>query len=263
MKFAVGQAVSNYRIVDILGEGGMGAVYRASHQETGQQVALKVMFDEASAHRFRLESHALGALKHPGVPVVYEIGEEPVFYYAQEIIEGPSLEARLAEPITQTEAIELFLSLLDVLEAVHSSGGVHRDVTPNNILLRGGRACLIDFGLIRMVGGADQGVTVSGEILGTPEYMAPEQIDRHVGEISPATDLFAAATILYRMLVGRLPTEPGSLPRVMRQVVSKPPLPPEGLPDALARVVLKGLEKKPAERFHTAREFAQALQAIN
>lgn len=237
----------------------MGAVYRAVHKATHQPVALKVMFDEACARRFRLESQALTSLRHPGIPAIYAVGETPVFYYAQEIIEGPSLETRLAEPINQEEALTLCLSLLDVLGAVHSRGGVHRDVNPRNILLRDGKPCLIDFGLIRLLD-AGGGLTTSGEVLGTPQYMAPEQIDSSFGVICPATDLFATATILYRMLSGRLPTEPGSYPRIMRQVVTTPPPPLEGCPEALAAVVMKGLAKRASERFATAEEFSAALR---
>ena len=238
----------------------MGAVYRAVHQRTGQKVALKVMFDEACARRFRLESQALTSLRHPGVPEVYDVGETPVFYYAQEIIEGPSLEVRLAEPIGQEEALSLCLSLLDVLGAVHSRGGVHRDVNPRNILLREGQPCLIDFGLIRLLDSGG-GLTTSGEVLGTPQYMAPEQIDSTYGPICPGTDLFATATVLYRMLAGRLPTEPGSYPRIMRQVVTSPPPPLADCCEALAAVVMKGLAKRTSDRFATAEEFSAALRA--
>lgn len=260
MKFSVGDTLPPYLIQEVLGAGGMGAVYRAVNQKTSQSVALKVMFDEASAHRFRLETEALASLRHPGIPKIYEVAEEPCFWYAQEIIEGPSLESRLAEGVAQGEGIWMVLGLLDILEAVHNHGGVHRDVNPNNLLLRRGQICLIDFGIVRiMEKGA--GLTTSGEVLGTPQYMAPEQIDRGFGEICPATDLFATATILYRMLTGRLPTDPGSYPRILRQVVTKVPDPPEGVSEALSRVVMKGLEKNVSDRYATARQFADQLQA--
>jgi len=258
MQLNPGDVFSSYTVERILGVGGMGAVYKARGSD-GKSVAIKIMSPDGPKERFALECKTLISLKHPGIPAVFENGMEPCPYMVQEIIDGPTLEERLREPVSREQALAISFGMLEVLSVVHEQGFVHRDLKPDNLLLRGDQVCLIDFGLVRVLDSADR-FTQTGEILGTPAYLSPEQIDPHLGPVSPSIDQFAAGTIVYQLLTGRLPTVPGSLPKVMRQIVLTPAPPMPEVPESIANVCLKALQKKPEDRWASVRDFSQALR---
>ena len=252
--------LAGYQIESVLGTGAMGTVYRARAQD-GRAVALKVSAPECSRERFRAEAETLSQLNCPGIPRVFDFALDPIAYLAEEIIEGPSLEQRLTQgPLSLPEALNIADSFLTVLQVIHEHGFVHRDLSPNNILLQGEQACIIDFGLVRVLN-SDVHPTQTGEILGTAHYLAPEQIDPDLGPISPGTDIFAAGTLLYRMLTGVEPITLASIPRMLRHILTQAPPPMSGVGQELEGAVRKALEKQPASRYSSAREFAQALQS--
>ena len=260
MRFQTGDVVAGYTVESLLGQGSMGTVYRARAQD-GQTVALKMIGPEGSRERFQTEAETLWQLRCPGIPRVFGYAMDPIAYLAEEIIEGPSLEQRLAQgPLSVAQALGIAYSLLTVLQVIHEHGFVHRDLSPNNILLQGDQACIIDFGLVRVLN-SDVHPTQLGEILGTPQYLAPEQVDPERGPISPSTDIFAAGTLVYRMLTGVNPIPVASIPRMLRHILTAAPPPMVGLGEELEGAVLKALEKQPATRYSTALEFAQALRS--
>lgn len=256
----VGETVAGYRLQTVLGEGSMGVVYRALAPD-GREVALKLIKPESPRDRFLAEAESLAQMRSPGIPLVYEYAVEPVAFLAEELMEGTTLEDRLAQgPMSEAEALEVADSLLTVLQVIHEHGFVHRDLSPGNLLLRGKQVCVVDFGLVRLLN-AEFHPTRTGEILGTPHYLAPEQIDPDLGEISARTDVFTAGTLVYRMLTGSPPTPEASLPRVMRHILLEAPPPMVGISQALEGAVLHALEKAPSARYSSAQEFAQALRS--
>jgi eukaryotic-like serine/threonine-protein kinase len=250
--------IPGYQIQEILGQGSMGTVYRALAPD-GRQVALKVLGPESPRDRFRAEAETLARLQHPGIPQVFDFSMDGVPYLSQEILEGATLAQVLQSgALPLPRALEIADSLLSVLQVIHDCGFIHRDLNPSNVVLRGEQACIIDFGLVRIMN-SDFHPTQTGQILGTPHYLAPEQIDPDVSSIGPHTDLFAAGVLVYHMLSGSTPTPAAaSIPRVMRQILLEPP-PPLGLPAPLEGALFKALEKSPAARYSSATEFAQAL----
>ena len=252
--------MGGYQLDSVLGEGATGIVYRARAQD-GRLVALKLIGPEGSRERFQTEAETLSKLDCPGIPRIFDYAMQPVAYLAEEVLEGLRLEDRLAQgPMSVTEALTIADGLLTVLQVIHDNGFVHRDLSPGNILLQENQVCIIDFGLVRILN-SDVHPTQTGEIMGTPHYLAPEQIDPDCGSISPSTDIFAAGTLVYRMLTGIDPIPLASLPRMLRQILKNAPAPMQGLGEELEGAVLKALEKQPAARYSSALEFAQALRA--
>lgn len=257
MQLTPGQEFSDYRVLERLGGGAMGAVYRAQHPRFGQ-VALKLMGSHAPRQRFELESQSLASLVHPGLPRHLDAGDEPWPFFAQELVEGTRLSSRLASPAS--DGISLTVSLLEVLEYLHSSGWIHRDLKPDNMIVRENRIVLLDLGIVRELE-REAALTTSGELVGTPAYMAPEQINSDLGEVGPRTDLFVVTTLLYELVTGNLPFA-GSLPRILMRIASPTPLEPVGLEGPLAQICLRGWEKNPEKRFSSAREFRDALRDL-
>lgn len=259
LSFRAGDFVGGYQLESILGAGATGIVYRARAQD-GRVVALKLIGPDGSRERFQTEAETLSRLDCQGVPRIFDYAMHPIAYLAEEVLEGLRLEDRLAQgPIAVAEALAISDGLLTVLQVIHENGFVHRDLSPGNILLQEDQICIIDFGLVRIVN-SDFHPTQTGEILGTPHYLAPEQIDPDCGPISPATDIFAAGALVYRMLTGVDPIAPASLPRMMRQILQDAPPSMQGVGEELEGAVLKALEKHPASRYSSALEFAQALR---
>ncbi|HMF11124.1 MAG TPA: serine/threonine-protein kinase, partial [Gemmataceae bacterium] len=227
MALAPGTLLGPYEIVGQLGAGGMGEVYRARDLRLDRAVAIKVVrrmpsSDRARA-RFWREARAAASVSHPNICQLYDVGDyDGELYLAMELLTGESLAARIARgPIQLSETVELGLSLLSALNALHSCGLIHRDLKPSNIFLTAHGLKLLDFGLARPTNDdtaeVGAGVTLPGMIVGTPGYMAPEQLSNQA--LDARTDLFAAGVILFEMLTGRSPFAANSLPQIAHAVL--------------------------------------------
>ena len=272
----VGTVVAGkYVIEGLLGRGGMGAVYRAQHQFTQRRVALKWLLadDEAMRMRFIREARAMGALEHPNVVGILDIGEDQgAVYLVMEFIEGETLRAHLnRQPVSPARAVALLMPALEGIAAAHQAGIVHRDLKPANLFVcldRDGTAYgtkVLDFGVALSMrpSGSGLGLTQSGAVVGTPRYMAPEQI-RGDRRVDARADQFAMGLILYEALTGRLPYDAAVYEALVVEIATVAPPNPQlfvsGLPDALASVVLKALAKNPDDRFADIASFARALE---
>jgi serine/threonine-protein kinase len=264
-------AIAGYEILEELGRGGMGVVYKAWQVRGKRLVALKMILagehagPEAVA-RFRTEAEAAARLVHPHIVQVHEIGEQGGLpFFSLEFVDGGSLAAKLdGTPLPTRKAAELVLLLARAVEEAHRRGVIHRDLKPANILLTAdGQPKITDFGLAKLlVGGVEQ--TRSGAILGTPSYMAPEQAEGNRIAVGPATDIYALGAILYECLTGRPPFKAESPVDTVVQVVSQEPVPPHHLqpktPKDLETICLKCLHKQPNKRYATAADLADDLQ---
>ncbi len=262
-----------YRLLKVLGRGGMGTVYLADDPRLGRQVAVKVPHfdpdqDPMGAERFRREARAAAGLRHPNLVPVYEVGQvDGIDYFTMPFICGEPLSVRLtrAGPMPEAEAIRLTIRVADALEIVHRAGVVHRDLKPANVLLdERGEPVVTDFGLARQVG-MDPRMTPSGTVLGTPAYLAPEQVGCHPDDMNPRCDVYSLGVILYEMLTGRLPFW-GSPGEILVRVVSEEPAPPSrlrpGLNPCLESACLKAMSRRADDRFTSMAEFAEALRRV-
>jgi serine/threonine protein kinase/tetratricopeptide (TPR) repeat protein len=265
--------LGRYRIVDRLGQGGMGTVFAAEDESLGRRVAVKIITepDESTRRRFRREARAAAGVNHPNVCQVYEIGEDRgQLFLAMELLTGEALSSRLARgPMEPVEVISLGRGVLAALTALHETGIIHRDLKPSNVFLTPHGVKLLDFGLARPVPkeltrSIEQGteLTQPGLVIGTPRYMAPEQVLGR--DVDARTDLFATATILYEAVTGR----PAFLGETVVEVLSAtlhdqpPPLTGDATLEALDRVLRHGLAKQPADRPATAAEMAAEIEEI-
>ena len=260
-----------YRVLELVGSGGMGAVYRAVDPALGRTVALKVMLPrlaatEVARQRFLREARAVAAICHDNVVTVYQVSDAGHPFYAMEFLTGRSLEALLMDPVPVADAVRVARELAEGLVAAHAVGVIHRDVKPGNVWLvdlpNGSfRTKLLDFGLARVMEGAP--LTRTGALLGTVVYMAPEQA-RGAGE--PRSDVFGLGAVLYQMLAGRPPFDHATAMRLLSDPDSWAPPPPlatvvPGLPAELCATVSAMLSADPELR-PTAEEAADTLRAI-
>jgi serine/threonine-protein kinase len=261
------QTIGKYEVLDVIGHGGMGVVYRARDKAIGRQVALKVMGAALAQQgelreRFLREARAAGNLQHPNIVVIYDLGEDNgAPFIAMEYLAGQPLDKVLAANMLATTAkLEIFALVCDGLHFAHENGVIHRDVKPANVmLLAKGGAKLVDFGIART---GDAGITRTGMMLGTVAYMAPEQLKAR--PVDARSDVFSAGAMLYEMLAGKLPFQGESTAETMMRILQDEPpeLKAEGVvsPESLGRLVGRALEKEPADRYQTAREFGEAVR---
>lgn len=276
------RSCGDYELLEEIGRGGMGIVYRARQKSLNRIVALKMILrgDMASSSdiaRFRAEAESAAQLHHPNIVNVHEVGEwEGRPFFSMKLIEGTTLAKRLADgPLASRLAAEMLLPICRAIADAHRRGVLHRDLKPSNILIdHEGRTYVTDFGLAKRLttdsgedrdATASQHLTLTGAILGTPGYMAPEQAAGRRGEVSAATDIYALGAILYAMLTGRPPFQAASAVDTVLMVREQDPLPPRMLnPKAdadLEMITLKCLQKPADLRYATADALADDLQA--
>ncbi|MBN1956554.1 MAG: serine/threonine protein kinase, partial [Anaerolineae bacterium] len=267
------QQLGKYRILEELGRGGFATVYRALDTTLEREVALKLldpllMRDENWVARFHREAKAVARLKHPHIVTVYEIGEvKDRIYIAMELVAGGSLKERVADqgPFSWEAALPLAAQVAAALDEAHGQGILHRDLKPGNVLLdpKAG-AVLTDFGFARIVGESSMSVSLSGGVVGTPAYIAPEVWDGK--ETTVQTDLYALACVVYEMVTGEV-LFGGETPSVVmrKHLIDGPRFPaqwPAGVPGGVEDVLRQALAREPGQRHGSAGQMMAALQAL-
>ncbi|HHY85295.1 MAG TPA: serine/threonine protein kinase [Verrucomicrobia bacterium] len=242
------------------GKGGMGAVYKARQKNLNRLVALKVLppnagRDPAFAERFTREAQALAQLSHPGILTIHEFGHAGGFYYfVMEFVDGVNLRQLLrAQRLSPREAMAIVPQICEALQYAHDRGIVHRDIKPENVLVdKQGRVKIADFGLAKLLGREGQSLplTQSAEVMGTPQYMAPEQLERPL-EVDHRADIYSLGVVFYEMLTGELPL--GRFPVPSRKVQ---------VDVRLGEIVLRALEKEPELRYQQARVFKTEVETV-
>jgi tetratricopeptide (TPR) repeat protein/tRNA A-37 threonylcarbamoyl transferase component Bud32 len=262
-------SVPGYEILGELGRGGMGVVYKARQENLNRTVALKMILAGTHAGasamaRFFKEAETIANLKHPNVVQVHEFGSHGGMpYFSLEYLEGGNLADKIkGEPQDPLQAARTVQTLARTMQAAHDQGIVHRDLKPANVLLdRDGTPKITDFGLAKQ---GDSAMTATGEIMGTPSYMAPEQAEGKIKEIGPAADVYALGAILYDLLTGRPPFKGTSAWETLQMVIGGEAVPPSKLqlkvPRDLETICLKCLQKDPAKRYGSAQDLAEDLR---
>lgn len=268
-----GQTIGKYRVLEALGRGGMAQVYKAYHPQLDRYVAIKVLrSDLVEEHeflaRFRREAHAVSGLRHPNIVQVFDFDvQDEIYYMIMELLEGDTLRARLnnyrvrGERMPIPEVLRITKDILAGLHFAHQEGIIHRDIKPANIMLtKKGQAVLTDFGIAQIVGSTQY--TVSGALMGTLNYMAPEQGFK--GECDQRSDIYSLGIVLYEMLLGYMPFDADTPLAILMKHLNDPlPLPSRvdpSLPSDLEQILLKALAKDPDDRYQSAAEMQMAVQ---
>ena len=263
--------LAQYRIVDVLGQGGMSVVYRAKHTLTDQDVALKVLPPELAAYsqvksRFLDEAKALAQLDHPNIVHLYNFGQENgSFVLAMQFVHGQTWERLILEGDGQAwpSATRIAVDVLRGLEYAHGRGIVHRDMKPSNVLVRDddGTATVMDFGIATMT--TSTKLTATGQTMGTVRYMSPEQVRGH--EVDARSDIYSLGATLYEAVVGDTPFDGNTHFEIMSKHLTEAPVPPAArgvvIPAVLEAAIMRSLAKKVDDRFGSAREFRKELEA--
>jgi len=278
----IGHTISHYRILEQIGAGGMGVVFKAQDSRLDRAVALKFLPDNLAQQaqaleRFRREARAASALNHPGICTIYDIGEQDGrAFIAMEFIDGETLRSYIhGRPLLVDELLDLGIQIAEALEAAHAEGIIHRDIKPANIFVtKRGRAKVLDFGLAKLVpkgvAGADScsepadSNSIVGIISGTPSYMSPEQV-RGDG-LDPRTDIFSLGLLLYEMATGRQAFSGGTGGMIIEAVLTRPPVPVRtinpGIPPRLEEIIDKALHKVREQRYQHAAEMRAELEQL-
>ena len=241
MPLSTGDKLGPYQILAPIGAGGMGEVFKARDTRLDRVVAIKRIKGEHAA-RFEQEARAIAALNHPHICQIHDVGPD---YLVMEFIDG----APLRGPLPAGEALRLAIQIAGALEAAHARGILHRDLKPANILVAGATAKLLDFGLAKSIGAADATQTMEGIAVGTPTYMAPEQVEGKRGDAR--SDVFSFGAVLYEMLAGKRAFD--SLAAVLREE-------PARIDSPAGQIARRCLAKRPAERYQSMAELREALE---
>ncbi len=266
----IGTVAGSFKIIEEIGEGGMGKVYRGVDTMLDREVAIKVLRPElvSQGHlvdRFRSEAVTLAKLNHPNIAMLYAFFQQDQhFFMVMEYVRGETLDKRIKRTglLAYDQALRVFLATLEAIGYAHTMNVVHRDLKPNNIMITESEEVkVMDFGIARVVG--SERMTREGSMIGTPEYMSPEQI-RGL-EVDPRTDIYALGILLYEMLTGRLPFMNQNQFELMRAHIEMPPPSPRAyaphLPTSMEEIMLCALAKKKDDRFSSAYEFRDAILA--
>ncbi|HEX8910583.1 MAG TPA: serine/threonine-protein kinase, partial [Anaeromyxobacteraceae bacterium] len=271
----LGAMVGSFRVQRLLGRGGMGTVYLAEHPVIGSKVAIKFLHESMCTSpelvgRFYDEARAVNLIGHENIVAIFDLGLLPPsrYYIVMEFLDGAPFSALLrAGRVAPSTSLEILLQLADALRAAHDRGVVHRDLKPENVFLvrRRGRehfVKLMDFGIAKLGTRQADPRTAAGIIVGTPEYMAPEQCEN--GPIDRRADVYALGVLAYEAVTGRLPFTGPGIPQVLLAQLQQKPIPPReldpALTPALEAVILKALRKRPEDRFQDMAAFAAALE---
>ena len=282
MSLSPGSRIGAYEILDLLGAGGMGEVYRARDTRLDRTVAIKILqghlTDDADLrHRFEREAKIVSSLNHPHICTLYDVGQQDgIEYIVMEHLEGESLADRLTRgPVPLPELLKVATEIADALDRAHRQGLVHRDLKPGNIMLTKGGAKLLDFGLARATGLSPNAgdlssptlsrpITTQGTIVGTFQYMAPEQLEGK--DADARSDIFSFGAVLYEMATGRRAFEGKSQASLIASILKETPRPISTIdalsPPALDRAVMRCLEKEPDDRWQTARDLLLELKWV-
>jgi WD40 repeat protein len=267
---ASSRRLGDYELIEEIARGGMGVVYRARQINLNRMVALKILLagyfaDATALKRFRREAEAAASLNHPNIVAVFEIAEhEGTPYFSMELIEGRSLaELTRDNPLPASEGARLVKTLAEAIHFAHERGLVHRDLKPSNVLVDSlGVPHITDFGLAKRIE-AEADLTMTGQVLGTPNYMAPEQADPRCGQTTSASDLYSLGAIFYHLLTGRPPFVAETLTRTLRLVIDSEPVALRLLnprvPRDVETICARCLEKDPQRRYGSAAELAEEL----
>jgi len=265
-----GQHFGDYQLLEELGRGGMGVVFKARQLSLNRVVALKMIQSQrlasaALVQRFRMEAEAAASLRHPNIVAIHEIGEHTgQHFFSMDFIEGQSLAERVkGEPLPARAAADCVRKIAEAVHHAHQHGILHRDLKPANILIRSdGEPHVTDFGLAKRIE-ADSALTLTGEILGSPAYMAPEQASGSPRQVTVAADIYSLGAILYELLTGRAPFAGVTPIETVHKVIHELPTAPEAInasvPRDLAVICFKCLEKEPHRRYATAQELVDEL----
>ena len=262
----------DYRLLETIGQGGMGVVYRARQISLNRIVALKMIragrfSTEGEIERFAREAEAAAGLTHPGIVPVFEIGEqEGHHYFTMALVDGLSLADHLKDaggPLEPKPATELIRAVANAVQYAHEHGVIHRDLKPANILLdEHAMPRVVDFGLAKQIE-TESGLTFTGQVLGTPSFMSPEQAAGATTQVGPSADVYALGAVLYALLTGRPPFSAASVTETLRQVQHDEPVRPRqlnsALPKDLETICLKCLAKEPSKRYASAQDMADEL----